>query len=338
MRSSFRGVVEQYGGDTMLQQGASPYAEQVFVTTDLETMSDLVREQYSSMRLSTSGERHLMRIAQRQLSRSRLGRTTVLMDLDVTSEPLGALCIGRVLDGRVGFQLGAEEHSHVAGDVYLCAPHDAGFVGLIRDLDAEFAFLGPALLGEIAQPAPGESGPVRLLDFYPVSTSAAAQWWRIYSFVQATVKSLPPGPRWPLVAAELDRLLAATALATFPNNALVDPTIEDRHDAHPLALRRAMAFIDANPAHDISTTSIAAAADVTVRTLQLAFRRHLDTTPMAYLRRVRLHHAYDQLRTASPGSTTVANVAAQWGFFNFGRFAGRYRAEFGELPSQTLNR
>jgi len=39
------------------------------------------------------------------------------------------------------------------------------------------------------------------------------------------------------------------------------------------------------------------AAHVTVRAVQLAFRRHLDTTPMAYLRRVRL----ETLPPATPG-------------------------------------
>ena len=48
----------------------------------------------------------------------------------------------------------------------------------------------------------------------------------------------------PLVASAAAHLLVATTLAVFPGNALTGPTIEDRHDAHPDTLRRAITFID----------------------------------------------------------------------------------------------
>ena len=79
------------------------------------------------------------------------------------------------------------------------------------------------------------------------------------------------------------------------------------------------------------------AAHVTVRAVQLAFRRHLDTTPMAYLRRVRLERSYRQLQAAHPDDgTTVTAVAARWGFASPSQFAGRYRRTYGQPPSHTL--
>jgi transcriptional regulator GlxA family with amidase domain len=41
------------------------------------------------------------------------------------------------------------------------------------------------------------------------------------------------------------------------------------------------------------------------------------------------------LRNARPDAT-VAQVAAEVGFHQFGRFAAAYRNMFGELPSKTL--
>ncbi|MGY1710312.1 helix-turn-helix domain-containing protein [Geodermatophilus sp. SYSU D00758] len=67
--------------------------------------------------------------------------------------------------------------------------------------------------------------------------------------------------------------------------------------------------------------------------MQLAFRRHRNTTPTAYLRQVRLAQAHRELRDATPGDgVTVTAVAARWGFTP-SRFTERYRAAYGVLPA-----
>ncbi|MGY1663732.1 helix-turn-helix transcriptional regulator [Geodermatophilus sp. SYSU D00705] len=117
---------------------------------------------------------------------------------------------------------------------------------------------------------------------------------------------------------------------------LPPPAPADRTDGHPGTLRRAITFIEANCDREIGLADIARAAYVTPRAVQLAFRRHLDTTPTAYLRQVRLAQAHRQLRDATPGDgVTVTAVAARRGFTP-SRFTERYRAAYGELPSRTL--
>ncbi|MEK6311702.1 MAG: AraC family transcriptional regulator [Curtobacterium sp.] len=83
---------------------------------------------------------------------------------------------------------------------------------------------------------------------------------------------------------------------------------------------------------------LAASVPTSVRSLQDGFRRALDTTPMAYLRRLRLERAREDLLTARPGSVTVSEVAVRWGFLHVSRFAGAYGERFGERPSETLRR
>ena len=126
-------------------------------------------------------------------------------------------------------------------------------------------------------------------------------------------------------------------LAVFPNTALSGPAAADRHSAGPAALRRAISFIDDHAQADITAADIAAAGHVTTRAIQFAFRRHLDTTPTAYLRQVRLTRAHADLMAADPGDgQTVTAVAARWGFPSASRFTACYREVYGVPPSHTL--
>jgi AraC family ethanolamine operon transcriptional activator len=83
---------------------------------------------------------------------------------------------------------------------------------------------------------------------------------------------------------------------------------------------------------------LAWAADVSVRTLQTAFLDYYGVPPLRYLTLRRLHEVRDELRKADPDETTVTRIAARFGFWQFGRFAGQYRRLFGEKPSETLRR
>ena len=162
----------------------------------------------------------------------------------------------------------------------------------------------------------------------PVSPEAAASWRRTLNYIGAMLRGDPAVAEAPLVIGSLSRLLAGLLLATFPNDTVGPPPGRDEHDARSVtALRRAVAFIDASADLGIGIGDIAAAAGMSRRAVQLAFRRHLDTTPTDYLRRVRLDGAHRELLGASGGDLlTVTEVAYRWGFSSPSRFAERYRA------------
>jgi AraC family ethanolamine operon transcriptional activator len=79
-------------------------------------------------------------------------------------------------------------------------------------------------------------------------------------------------------------------------------------------------------------------AGIQRRTLLRAFRSICGTTPSRYLRAVRLEMARQALLSPHTDATTVTQVAMRFGFRELGRFAGNYRAIFGESPSMTLRR
>jgi transcriptional regulator GlxA family with amidase domain len=128
----------------------------------------------------------------------------------------------------------------------------------------------------------------------------------------------------------------SAAPVTSAGSALRDLAAQDRFDSSPATLRRAVAFIDEHAGRHLTVTDIAAASFVTVRAVQLAFRRHLDMTPMQYLRRVRLDRAHQDLLAADPARESVTAVAYRWKFASASRFTAYYRGVYGVLPSHTL--
>jgi AraC-like DNA-binding protein len=101
-------------------------------------------------------------------------------------------------------------------------------------------------------------------------------------------------------------------------------------------ISRAVELLRADPGHPWTPGELAAAISVSTRSLHDGFRRSMGTSPIAYLRGLRLHAVHDELTMAEPGSVTVTEAAARWGFVHLGRFAGAYRKQFAELPSDTL--
>lgn len=104
------------------------------------------------------------------------------------------------------------------------------------------------------------------------------------------------------------------------------------------SVARAVELLRADLVRPWTVGALASAVPTSVRSLQEAFRRELDTTPMTYLRRLRMERAREDLIAGGPRGVSVSEVAVRWGFLHVSRFAGSYADRFGELPSDTLRR
>lgn len=124
---------------------------------------------------------------------------------------------------------------------------------------------------------------------------------------------------------------------------------QDSRSAHrPLALdlrdsrergvvHRAVEVMRSRISEPLSVARIATACGTSNRTLHRALRREHGLSPMALLRRERLAMARVTLCHPTE-ATTVTQVALRSGFEHLGRFSRYYARQFGELPSDTLQR
>jgi AraC-like DNA-binding protein len=317
-----------------------------FATSDPVKTRDLIEQVYSGWQLQLSDIRQsqLSDIRQSswemsltQVTAGDISSCEVRLPADMTIHVDGQhdVTINTMLGGSIEIDGGAATGGYGLGSVYVGMQPNAGWIGYTHQFHAHTLTLPASLLIDLASEASEKPRSVKTLLSPRADAIGARRWRRITRFVDALLAD-PEAAAAPLVIGHAARLLAATALSVFPT-AGAEPTKTDLRDAHPQALRRAIAFIEANPDHELTIADIARAACVSTRAVQLAFRRHLDTTPMAYLRQVRLGHAHEQLSDAIPDDKlTVTRVALDWGFANPSYFAQHYRATYGQPPSRTL--
>jgi len=100
---------------------------------------------------------------------------------------------------------------------------------------------------------------------------------------------------------------------------------------------RALSWLRGHLSEPIELDLLADIAGVRPRTLETHFKMFLGTTPLGWVRRMRLARARQEFVRRGAGATVTA-VALNSGFTQLGRFAAEYRKAFGEPPSATVNR
>jgi AraC family ethanolamine operon transcriptional activator len=107
---------------------------------------------------------------------------------------------------------------------------------------------------------------------------------------------------------------------------------------HGRIVKLAEDYVAARLGDHLYVEDLCATLGVSERTLEYAFAKVMHLSPVAFLRRLRLHRVRQALQAATRGSTTVSIEALNAGFSHFGEFSRAYRECFGELPSETLRR
>ncbi len=171
-------------------------------------------------------------------------------------------------------------------------------------------------------------------------------WFDQVQMLASSTALLDIAQRHPLIAVEMERLLVHLLLE---GQGIYDD-VEDFHltlpapGLAPACVKRAERYMEEHASQPLRLADIAAAADTPSRTLLEAFKRFRNTSPMHYLRELRLERAHellkqsesDRMRGTGQDATSVATIAFDCGFTHLGRFAQAYRLRFGVSPSATL--
>lgn len=247
----------------------------------------------------------------------------------------GVLRVGQVLGGAVGVTSGRDTLAGRGPFLLPQGPYTSRWEGL----DILSLSLDAAVVQDQARALAGsETVRLEFTGARPVSPALGRYWADLIAHVGRDLLPRDEVMSSPVLRAQMTRSLVTALLHTFPNSFLERLQAPDRE---PLpgsgGVRRAVAFIDAHLGEPIGVTEIAAAARMSPRGLQAAFRREKGTTPLEYLRGARLEAAHADLVAAGPTpGVSVAVIAARWGFAHRGRFAAAYRNRYGQSPATTL--
>jgi AraC-like DNA-binding protein len=322
--------------------GVVPVKRAELVTRDMEMIADMISELYVEHRARFKCEdpsrldASVRSVTVADLGAGMLRYTGVEYDAEISPSDGGPFAV-TVLQGG-GTITTPRDHLHFTrGDVFM-PPTDLSHTTTMHSAGYALVQVPWSAAGGLAEETIGlAAADLRFEAMAPVSPARQAVWTGTTAYICRELVSSGITELSPLMAQELTRLAAAALLETFPNTTMTTPYIPAPGWVPPAAVRRAAAFIDSQADHPITLPDIAAAAGVTARALQYAFRRHYGTTPTGFLRRVRLERAHRDLRDADPASgLTVAAIARKWGWANPSQFTAAYRRQFGRPPSQTL--
>lgn len=146
-----------------------------------------------------------------------------------------------------------------------------------------------------------------------------------------------PNPAW------LEHFERNVALFLLGHQPTGTPAPAAQHEVSPMEEEGALSdvrrldalvqYMQSRLSAPVSLNDLAAAAGVSVRTLNALCHRHFGETPMNLLRNMRLDAVRAKLRL-QPGLSITA-TALDYGFGHHGRFSAYYLRRFGELPRQT---
>ncbi len=117
---------------------------------------------------------------------------------------------------------------------------------------------------------------------------------------------------------------------------LVGARANRRSTSRRQLVEQAEAFLRARPSEPVPIAQLCLVVGVSERSLRNAFYAVHGMSPKRCALRARLEGVRRALRDADATRGAVTTIATNHGFFELGRFAGTYRAVFGETPSATL--
>ncbi len=324
----------------MMRPDARPLeAHALFRTRDLDEARERVAAIFCPHRLETLGPGARFDARHHHLRGERLSLNYIEYGARTRIEPgeLGGFYLVQIpLEGGAEIENGADRYVSDPAKAAVLNPHgvtrmvwEAGTRQVLVQISRQA--VEEQMAAQLGEPA---VRPVTFTGAFDLGSPAGAAFRRMVLFLvgEADRGAAPIGRG--LMARQVEQTLIAGLIEAHAHDQL-SALARHRAAPRPRHLRLAESFIEANLDRPISLDDVAEAAGISPRALQMAFREHRGTTPLAFWRDRRLERAHRDLLAGQPGDS-VTDIALRWGFSHFGRFSEVYRQRYGLSPRKAL--
>ena len=166
------------------------------------------------------------------------------------------------------------------------------------------------------------------------NSNKGGAWWRFILYLVNDLENPNPLTSSGAAIGYTEQMIMTNLLYAQPNN--YSEALNARNGSiAPAHVKRAENFMHENITAHLTIGDLTAVTRVSARSLHEGFRRFRGTSPMNYLRSLRLERARQDL-LATNTNLSVTDIATKWGFTQLGRFSVTYKKVYGESPSETL--
>ncbi|WP_187277436.1 AraC family transcriptional regulator [Methylobacterium sp. WL103] len=229
---------------------------------------------------------------------------------------------------RSGEALGTPTHTTLVGFEDLREVRaSAGFSALSATISVEALAARPTKLSRAAAATDcSRSAPVAEL-------TAPGMQALFCSLRQIYAQSPGVHPHGDLIIPLIREIFSYQLLSAWPKRDT--PVPHATLDAPARTVRAALDYIEAHLSAPLTLPDIAAAAGLSVRSLQDKFRQAVGQTPVQYIIDSRLRRVHQDLLSDNNAMHSIAEIAVRWGFVHMSDFGPRYRRLYGRAPSET---
>lgn len=179
--------------------------------------------------------------------------------------------------------------------------------------------------------------PLEFAPAVPLTTPSAGEITNLLRFMTSSLAERNGICSSDIARSHMASLLMSGLLTCLDHNYREELASGGRRSAKPAYVSRAQEFLKQNVSQPIGPEDVAAAVRVNTRALFVGFKTYLNTTPMRYLKDLRLDMVRETLLRLEPHRASITSVAMDYGFHHLGHFCAAYKERFGEQPRETVH-
>ena len=173
---------------------------------------------------------------------------------------------------------------------------------------------------------------------FDLTVNNANSWWNTINYILCQVENEPRVLQSRDVQQAYAQLVISNLLE-FHNHNYVEQLNKPTADLINNQVKAAIDYVQSRVKKNTSLAQLASHCNVSARTLQRSFVKHIGMTPTAYVRDAKLTAIHLELQNLQgPANGSIKRVLLDYNIVDFSRFGQYYRQKYGCTPKQTLEK